>query len=288
MLSTFILAHASVAGAQEPAGGGGGPPHSVPERGAPAASAEPVGVPAPPPPASTAGSTPPSTAVDTAVGIPPEVDLRDGRYTDAHVDRAIIMPTAETHPRGTFYASSYEIVVVQAGYAVSDSTQITLTGMPPLPAERILPFDLTVKTVLVRAPEFRVAALGSVSGIAGVDPGTVAIGRVGGVTQLCFESACRSSVSVGTTLALAGPVLAALNGAAIVLRAASHVSILFEVDASIPLGSGVGDYAGIFAAPGLRFSGERFGFDFALAHSLQDLKGITVPFLAFTYRTQPD
>jgi hypothetical protein len=214
--------------------------------------------------------------------------VRDGRYTDAHVDRAIVMPTAETHPRGTFYVSSYEIVLLQAGYAVSDTSQITLTSMPPLPQERILPFDLSLKTVLVRAPEFRVAAWGSVSGIAGAEPGTVAVGRVGGVTQLCFENACRSSVSVASNVVLGGPVLAAINGASLVLRLASGLAFLFEVDASVPLGGKLDSYGGIAAAPGFRFSGEHFAFDFAMAHQLDDVKGPTVPILALTYRTSPD
>jgi len=140
-------------------------------------------------------------SVDTGPALPSRPSpslLRDHRYADAHVDRVVFLPTGETHPEGTLYFSSYEIVVLQAGYALSDRTQVTLTGMPPLRNESVLPFDLTLKTVVARAPAFRVAALGSVSGISGTDIGTGVVGRAGGVVQLCLEWTCRSSVSLGS------------------------------------------------------------------------------------------
>ncbi len=211
--------------------------------------------------------------------------LRDPRYGDAHVDRVVLVPTGETHPEGTLYFSSYEIVLLQAGYAVSDRTQITLTSMPPLARETVVPFDLTLKTVLARAPVFRVAALASLSGIAGIEPGTVVLGRAGGVVQLCFERTCRSSASVGSTLVLAGPALFALNGAGLIVSATEHVSVLLEVDAAIPIGSALNRYSGLAIAPGVRFSGEHLGLDFAFAHALDVLEGPGIPFLAATYRT---
>ncbi len=211
--------------------------------------------------------------------------LRDHRYADAHVDRVVFFPTAETHPEGTFYFSSYEIVLLQAGYAVSDRTQVTLTAMPPLRKETILPFDLTVKTVLVRAAEFRVAALGSVSGISGTDIGTGVVGRAGGVVQLCFEWTCRSSVSLGSQVLLLGPAIFVGNGAGVILRASEHVSALLEVDAAIPIGNVANQYNGIAVAPGVRFTGEHFALDLAFAHALDALGGPSLPFLAATYRT---
>jgi hypothetical protein len=213
------------------------------------------------------------------------LDLRDRRYADAHVDRVLLVPTAETHPQGTFYFSSYEVVLLQAGYAVSDRTQITLTSMPPLPREQILPLDLSLKTVLVRAPAFRVAALGSVSGIAGLEEGAGLIGRVGGVVQLCLERTCRSSVSVGTNVALAGPAIIAGTGAGVILRATRMLSILFEVDSVIPLGTAINQVNGLIAAPGIRLSGEHLGLDLAFARRLDVLDGVAIPFIAATYRT---
>jgi len=211
-------------------------------------------------------------------------ELRDHRYTDAHVDRVIIAPTAETHPQGTLYFSSYEVVLLQAGYAVSDHTQVTLTGAPPLANEKILPLDLTLKTVVARAPEYRVAALASVSGIAGIEQGTVVVGRLGGVAQLCFERTCRSSVSVATNVLLVGQAIIT-SGIGLIARATDHFSVLLEVDSLVPVGRDVAIYGGLAIGPGFRFSGEHLGFDFAFMHALDVLEGPGVPFIAFTYRT---
>ena len=218
--------------------------------------------------------------------VPPPMafELRDHRYTDAHVDRVIVVPTAETHPQGTLYLSSYEVVLLQAGYAVSDHTQVTLTGAPPLANEKILPLDLTLKTVVARAPEYRVAALASMSGIAGIEQGTVVVGRLGGVAQLCLERTCRSSVSVATNVLLVGQALIT-SGIGLVARATDHFSVLLEVDSLVPVGREVAIYGGLAIGPGIRFSGEHLGFDLAFMHALDVLEGPGVPFLAFTYRT---
>jgi len=212
-------------------------------------------------------------------------DLRDRRYTDAHIDRVLVMPTAETHPAGTYYFSSYEIVLLQAGYAVSDRTQITLTSMPPLPQEKILPLDLSLKTVLARLPEFRIAALGSVSGIAGLEEGTAFVGRVGGVVQLCLERTCGSNVSVGTSIAMAGPAIIAGTAAGAIIRASRVTSILFEIDSAIPLGTAANEANGLAFASGVRFSGPHLGLDLAIARRIDLLDSIVVPFVAATYRT---
>jgi hypothetical protein len=261
--------------------------------GAPATSPSvPAPSPAAPPPEvappSTLDYTAPSTPVYAPPPAPDAVDpmlLRDHRYADSHVDRVVFFPTAETHPEGTFYFSSYEIVLLQAGYAVSDRTQVTLTAMPPLRRETILPFDLTVKTVVAKASQFRVAALGSVSGISGTDIGTGVVGRAGGVVQLCFEWTCRSSISLGSQILLLGPAIFVGNGAGVILRASEHVAVLLEADAAIPIGNVANQYNGIAIAPGVRFTGEHFALDLAFAHALDALGGPSLPFLAATYRT---
>lgn len=42
------------------------------------------------------------------------------------------VPTAETQPAGAVTLSSYDLVLYQLGYAVSDATQLTLTLTPPI------------------------------------------------------------------------------------------------------------------------------------------------------------
>ena len=274
----------------------GGAPQ--PANPAPPASAAPLPVDAPPPqvvapppvsaaPPAPVPPPPPYWALQPAVyappALPPTPTLRDHRYTDAHVDRVILAPTAETHPEGTFYVSSYELVVLQVGYAVTDRTQITLTSMPPLPNEKILPFDLSLKTVVASAPKLRVAALASVSGISGIEQGTVVVARLGGVVQLCFEVTCRSSVSVGSDAVLAGEAIIT-SGIGFIVHASTHVSVLFELDSVVPVGLDVATYGGLTASPGVRFSGRHLALDLAFIRAV-GVSGPAIPFLAMTYRT---
>ena len=96
---------------------------------------------------------PPPTPRDQILGAP--------RFRDAHIDRLLLSPTAETHPKGSFYVTDYEIVFLQLGYAVTDSTQISLSATPPLGEAGVVPTDLSVKTVLLRAPHVRTCDTGS-------------------------------------------------------------------------------------------------------------------------------
>ncbi len=208
------------------------------------------------------------------------------RAGNAQVDRVILMPTAETHPRGTLFFSSYEIILLQAGYALSDETQISLTLTPPVGKDNVVPLDVTLKTVVLRQPRVRLAAYGSASGVAGLKEGTALLGRVGATFQGCFDVTCGSSVSVASTLLLLGPALISADGVGMILKVSDTVDWLFEVDSLVPLGREAGIYNGISAGTGVRISGEHLGLDIALLAPLdRTAKGIAVaPFLAGTYR----
>lgn len=209
------------------------------------------------------------------------------RARDAHVDRVLLMPTGETQPAGTVVFSSYEIIGLQAGWAMSDTTQLTLTATPPLGADGIFPLDVTLKTVILRAPRVRVAALGSASGLIAYEQGNALVGRAGAVVQLCFDDACRSSVSTGTTAVLAGPAMLVGNGVGAIWRLTDLLALLAEVDTLIPLGREAGTYYGMAAAPGLRLSGRAWGVDFALYRAIGRGTSPTVPLLVGTYRFSP-
>lgn len=129
----------------------------------------------------------------------PRVEQRRLRTGEAHADHVILMPTAYTHPAGTVYFSSIDIVLLQAGYAISDDTQVTLSGTPPLGEDNVFPLDLSLKNALVNEGPVRVAAIGSITGIAGLDEGNFFLGRIGGAAQLCFDTPCKSSASVAST-----------------------------------------------------------------------------------------
>ena len=124
----------------------------------------------------------------------------------------ILLPTAYTHPKGTVFVSNYDIVLLQAGYAMTDETQISFSAVPPLGGEGIAFFDLTLKTALAQRGLVRAAALGSAMGGVGNDIGTLFLGRVGGVVQLCMTANCGSGFTLSTNGVLAGPVLLMVNG----------------------------------------------------------------------------
>jgi hypothetical protein len=203
---------------------------------------------------------------------------------EPNADRVVLLPTAYTHPAGTVYLSSYEIVVLQAGYALTDRTQITLTATPPLEGG-LVPLDLSLKTAVYRGPLVRAAGLFSASGIGGlIGSGLALVGRVGGVVQLCPDPACRSSLVAGTNLTLVGAVIMASSLGAIV-RLGRRVALLAEADTITPLGTAAGEVNGVALSLGVRLFWRRFAADLAVAHGFNAETGGTLPLLVLTYRT---
>jgi hypothetical protein len=236
---------------------------------------------APPPPASLPSESP---AAVIAVASPPREETRTPGE-DPQADRGVLMPTATTHPKGTYFVSDYELIFVQIGYAITDDTQVSFTGVPPLTNERIAFLDVTLKSTLYRGGLVRVAALGSTSGLAAKEIGVLGIGRVGGVVQLCLEGRCESSLSLSSNLTLLGRVLM-VNGASGIFRVSRSVSFLAELDTFVPLGEDIGQLNGAIGGGGVRFKGTNWGFDLTLMRILGSGKA-TLPVLALTYRSKP-
>jgi hypothetical protein len=236
----------------------------------------------PPPPGYSQPPPPRAPVVVTEAPAPPPGSTRVPAE-DPQADRGVLAPTAYTHPKGTFYFSDYEVAILQLGYAITDDTQITATGVPPLGEERVVFLDLTLKTMLHRGGLVRVAALGSTSGLGAKEIGVVGVGRVGGVVQLCLERTCGSSVSLGSDLTLAGVLLMA-NSAGGIFRVSRTVSFLAELDTLVPLGKDAGQINGGIAAGGLRLSGTNWGLDLSLLRVLGS-DGATLPLITLSYRS---
>jgi hypothetical protein len=240
----------------------------------------------PPPP--TAAPPPPAAAsapVETLAAAPAAPRAARLPATDAQADRGVLLPTAYTHPAGTFFMSSYELAILQLGYALTDDVQLSLTGLPPLGDEAASILDLTLKVSLHRGPLLRVAALGSTSGVVSRDIGVVGLGRVGAVAQMCFQLRCDDSVSLSSNVALAG-ALAMVNGVSGIYRASRLISFVGELDTLVPLGNLVDGFGGALWGAGLRFNAGNWGVDLAVLHVLGHAKA-TAPFLAITYRSAP-
>ena len=211
-------------------------------------------------------------------------DFDDYHAAEPHGDRVVLMPTAKTQPKGLFTFSSYDVVLLQAGYAITNSTQVTLTFTPPV--EGGMPLDLTLKTAIFRGPLVRAAAMASATGLTGLgDVGFVFLGRAGGVVDFCLEPQCASSFSVGSNVTFAGAVLFMWNGAGVIWRLRPKLVLLAEADTMIPLGRTLGQVNGLFAWGGLRVPGRRWSFDAALGHSPRaGGRPVTLPLLVLSYR----
>ncbi|MEZ4220436.1 MAG: hypothetical protein R3B13_05850 [Polyangiaceae bacterium] len=210
------------------------------------------------------------------------------RVGDAHLDRVVIQPTAMTQPEGTLYLSTTDIVFLQVGYAFSDSTQLTLTGTPPLGEDAIYPLDLTLKTSVAGHGPVRAALLGSFTGLFGLEEGGAVVGRAGGVVQLCFDRPCETSASLATTALLAGPAVILVPGAGFVWRVAPWAAVLLEADTLMPIGSEASEYHGAAISAGFRLPYRTWALDLTLLRPLGvDEPPEVLPLLTFTYRVLP-
>jgi hypothetical protein len=232
---------------------------------------------------------------DDSAGEPGE-RKNEPRFQDANADHIVLFSTAETHPKGTFYFSDYELVFLQAGYAITDSVQVSLTGVPPLVKDQPYFFDLAVKGNFLRTEVLRLAMVGAGTVVVApdADPNTVLGARLNGVSQFCFEALCKNSFSlnVGTFLnSESNRIVPITLAGGLVVQASSLVKLLLEPAYAIVIGEGVEDQPeGFLLNYGLRLSGEHFGFDLAFIRPFgPDIPLILgVPWVAFTYRTSGD
>ena len=186
--------------------------------------------------------------------------------------------------------TDYEIFLLQLGYAVSDSTQISLTGTAPLGEAGVVPADLSVKTVLFREPHVTLAAIGSATGLLGFEEVNGFIGRAGAAATFCTEATeCRLSFSMSTNVTLVGPASLLFSGAGLNYRAGRLVSIIAEVNSLMPLGEVIGEANGLVAGVGARLSGRAWGVDLSLlkAGKAGSDTAPIIPFVAATYRYVP-
>jgi hypothetical protein len=232
-----------------------------------------------PPPPPVAGSVPSVSAS----GSPPQPAPPPEPARDPQADRVVLLPTATTHPAGTFYVSNYELVIFQAGYAFTDATQLSLTVIPA-PSESLTILDVSLKTSLYRGGLVRAAAIGSVSGAAGKDVGLQLLGRAGGVVQVCTARRCDSSLSLSSNVMLAGALLIMVNGAGGIWRMSEHISVLAELATMVPVGRQGGQFNGAVLGGGVRLHYAHWGFDFSALHVLDSTADVsTLPFLAMTW-----
>jgi len=245
----------------------------------PPAAAPPAAYPPAYPPPEGAGQVP----TLTGYAAPPFAPPPRPPVVDPQGDRVLLLPTATTHPKGTFFFSNYELVVFQAGYAFTDSTQLSVTAIP-VPSESVTALDFSLKASLYRGGLVRAAAIGSASGVVGKEIGVAFLGRAGGVVQVCLARLCESSLSLSANALLVGTLLM-VNGAGGIWRVSPHVSLLAELATMLPVGTAGGQFNGGLLGGGVRLHYSHWGFDFSALHVLDSSDDVaTIPFFAMTWR----
>jgi hypothetical protein len=254
------------------------------------------------PPATSASTSPVAAtappAAEAAGSDEPGNRPGEPRFEDANSDRVILFSTAETHPKGTFFFSDYEIFLLQFGYALTDEIQIALSGVPPIVEDQPYFFDLSLKGNVLRTDEVRLALIGAGTAVLlpDTDPDSFYGVRANVVSQFCFESLCRSSFSlnVGTFLnSESNAVVPITLAGGLVLHASSLVKFMVEPTYALGIGEGVEDQPeGFLLNYGIRLSGTHFGFDLAFLRPIGTGDDgpfiLGVPWLALTYRTSGD
>jgi hypothetical protein len=238
------------------------------------------------------------TASTTASEAQPQ---QSARHTDAHADRVILVPTAETHPAGTLFLSSYEVIVPSIGYAFTDRLHASVTGLTDLDSAFV---ELNVKANLLRSRALRVAVLSSIDYASGEDDGELLFGRAGITAQLCFELACRTSLSLSAMLVAhdeLDTILPMGIGAGFTAQLGEDLVALLEYSALINAAREFEfiDLPVYLVGYGLRIAPRpSWALDLTFLRTMEsddeiragdasvfDLLG--VPFLAFTYRFRP-
>lgn len=223
----------------------------------------------------------------------------DVRYIDANVDRIFISSTAETHPEGTFFFSDYNLILLQFGYAITDTIQLSLTGVPPLVDGQPYFFDLASKFNLLRS-QFRFAAQAALD-IIFADTGTAGyetfwFARVGGAGTLCFTDDCWSHANASFNIWFnddVGDTLPMLVSLGVVGRLSELIALMGEAIFITAIGGTTDVFnRGFIFDYGLRISGARWALDIGffkyvqLEDDFEDPLILGWPLVAFTYRTE--
>lgn len=261
----------------------------------------PGGYVAAPPPTPEAYGQPQQPVYVPPIVIPateaPPARPEHARTDDANADHIVLGSTAFTAPKGSVYFSDYDIFLIQAGVAVTDNFQLTLTSLLPVVEDQPFFLDVSAKVAFLQTPRFHMAAIGSLLGITNAGVDVPVVGRLGLVATACITANCYVNASASAlfwfTSETTSVVPVTLN-LGVSARLAGIFSLLAEVNGLATIGSArvSSDLfrQGVLIGYGARFSNANFGFDLTFVKPI--VKGLDdfplpfgVPWLTFTYRS---
>ena len=225
-----------------------------------------------------------------------------GQARDPHIDRAVILPTGQTQPAGSWSFYDYELLLTGLSYGVTDNVQIGVhTIVPVTSLDEFFYASGSAKWRLVSAGRVRLSAVGSLHYFRIDDPfnddgtGDVTIGTLGGALSLCLDEGCESlaSATVQTGFLVDeddGGYAPFIYGGSVVARISRRVKLLGEVASAGVYGDGEWFGAeGALVSYGARFHTDDIAGDLTLVNPQPRGDGeegwpLGFPFVVFTYR----
>lgn len=248
----------------------------------------PVMVQPPPPPMPMQPPPPPPPA-------PTTVD--QGTLEDANAGRNWLAPTALMDPKGTWSFSDFELFVVGASYAPTDTLSLSAATLIPITSDQPFVGLFSAKLQFLRAGRVRLAAHGALTVVSDENDGFNAA-VLGGAGTLCLDDLCRSHLTGYLAAGFADADQSAVPfvvSAAGVFRVSRRVKVVLEVDSAFIAGDINETADGFLAWYGVRFTSPSIGVDVGLAKPIVDGDDgdafpLGFPFVSLTYRglSEPD
>jgi hypothetical protein len=222
-----------------------------------------------------------------------------GPSSDPNLDRAFLLPTAMTQPRGTLTYNNYELLLHGLTYGITDRLQVSVTVDSPISKDMPLFGTAALKGHVLALGRFHLALQGNLGyGGAFNDDGNAHAFTVGAGTlaSFCLREDCSSLLSASATYQLVlaggqnGEAHAIIYGGSIVHAVGSHVKLLGEVTSAAAGAEGVFENApGVLASYGVRFHTSNIAADVGFIKPISsdgDLGGLLLglPFVSVSYR----
>jgi hypothetical protein len=220
-----------------------------------------------------------------------------GQLLDSKIDRAFLLPTAQTHPAGSITFNDYELFFVGVTYGVTDDFQITGTTLVPITDETPFMGILSGKYRVPVGDRLRLAGqasviLGNPDWSLDDDDASATAYTLGGIASYCLDEGCGSLASLSVTSMFspaAEDSAGFIYGASIIQRLNRRVKLMFELDSlAVKVGDEWETADGALLSYGLRFySGEisgDIGFIKPVGGDGDDDFVMGLPFVNFTYR----
>jgi hypothetical protein len=222
----------------------------------------------------------------------------EGARSDANIDHAWYMPTAETVPQGAVVFTDWELLLAGLKYGVTENAELSLETLVPITSDIPLFLLFGGKLRVVKAGAVRVAVSGNLL-YASQNSDSFTLGALGGVASICLDGECNSLVSAGIQFMFgvntnnSDGAFVFVPNASLLARLGRHVKALVEVDGAGYHANGDTQLGrGALVMYGLRFTSGEIGGDLGFVRPVCSSGCDTgnlvlgLPLITFSYRWQ--